>query len=70
MGVLALLGSRVPTSLKLLLTAIAIIDDLGAIVIIAIAYTTDLSLADLGLAIVGIAALTAMNRAGVKSLIP
>ena len=70
LGVLALLGSRVPTSLKLLLTAIAIIDDLGAIVIIAIAYTTDLSLADLGLAIVGIAALAAMNRADVKSLIP
>ena len=70
LGVLALLGSRIPTSLKLLLTAIAIIDDLGAIIIIAIAYTTDLSLADLGLAIVGIAALTAMNRANVKSLIP
>ena len=70
LGVLALLGSRVPTSLKLLLTAIAIIDDLGAIVIIAVAYTTQLSFTNLGLACVGIAVLAAMNRFGVKSLVP
>ena len=70
LGVLALLGSRVPTSLKLLLTAIAIIDDLGAIVIIAVAYTTHLDFAELGLAIAGIAVLAGLNRFGVKSLVP
>ncbi len=70
LGVLALLGSRVPTSLKLLLTAIAIIDDLGAIVIIAIAYTSHLDFAELGYAIAGIAVLAGLNRFGVKSLVP
>ena len=70
LGVLALLGSRVPTSLKLLLTAIAIIDDLGAIVIIAVAYTTHLYFAELGFAIAGIAVLAGLNRFGVKSLAP
>jgi NhaA family Na+:H+ antiporter len=70
LGVLALLGSRIPTSLKLLLTAIAIIDDLGAIVIIAVAYTTHLDFGELGLAIAGIAVLAGLNRFGVKSLIP
>ena len=70
LGVLALLGSRVPASLKLLLTAIAIIDDLGAIIIIAVAYTTHLDFGELGLAIVGIGVLAGLNRFGVKSLIP
>ncbi len=70
LGVLALLGSRVPASIKLLLTAIAIIDDLGAIVIIAVAYTTHISFADLGLAIAGLALLAGLNHFGVKSLIP
>ena len=70
LGVLALLGSRVPVSLKLLLTAIAIIDDLGAIVIIAVAYTSHLDFTELGLAIAGIGVLAGLNRFGVKSLIP
>lgn len=70
LGIIALLGKRVPASLKLLITAIAIIDDLGAIVIIAVAYTERLDFQELALAIAGIAALAGLNRAGVKSLIP
>jgi Na+:H+ antiporter, NhaA family len=70
LGVLALLGSRVPVSLKLLLTAIAIIDDLGAIVIIAVAYTSHLDFGELALAIAGIGVLAGLNRLGVKSLLP
>jgi NhaA family Na+:H+ antiporter len=70
LGVLALLGSRVPASLKLLLTAIAIIDDLGAIVIIAVAYTSHLAFDELALAIAGLAVLAGLNRFGVKSLVP
>jgi len=66
LGVLALLGSRVPLSLKVLLTAIAIIDDLGAIIIIAVFYTEKLSLELLGLAALCLAVLVAMNVAGVR----
>lgn len=61
LGILALLGRRAPMSLKVLLTAIAIIDDLGAIVVIAIFYTADLSGLSLGLAAVAIAGLVALN---------
>jgi NhaA family Na+:H+ antiporter len=68
MGVISLLGNRVPESLKIFLLALAIIDDLGAIVIIAIFYTADLSLQALGLASIGIAILVAMNRLKVRSL--
>jgi len=65
LGILALVGSRAPLSLKILLTAIAIIDDLGAIVIIAVFYTENLSAPSLMLAGGFIAALTAVNRFGV-----
>lgn len=62
LGVLALIGSRVPVSLKLLLTTIAVLDDLGAIVIIAAFYTQDLSIPSLTVAAVAVLGLAALNR--------
>jgi NhaA family Na+:H+ antiporter len=69
-GVLALLGSRVPASLKIFLLALAIIDDLGAIIIIALFYTEHLSLASLLPAAVGLAVLWALNARGVSRPAP
>ena len=69
-GVLALLGPRVPASLKIFLLALAIADDLGAIVIIALFYAHDLAAAALGLAFAGAVVLFALNRARVGSFAP
>ena len=70
LGVLALLGKRVPVSLKLFLMTLAIIDDLGAIIVIALVYSGELSQVSLILAAVSIIALIAMNRSGVSGLAP
>ena len=65
LGVLSLLGNRVPVSLKVFLLALAIIDDLGAIVIIALFYTVDLSTLSIIIAFLCIVVLIIMNRQGV-----
>ena len=68
LGILTLLGSRVPVSLKVFLVSLAIFDDLGAIIIIAIFYSADLSTAALVMAAACLAVLTIMNRRGVVSV--
>ena len=65
LGILSLLGKRVPSSLKIFLLALAIIDDLGAIIIIALFYTANLSLVSIAVAAAALLALFALNRSGV-----
>lgn len=69
-GVMALLGPRVPAALKLFLTTLAIVDDMGAVAIIALGYTSGLDLMALGGAALVLAMLVALNRAGVTRLAP
>lgn len=68
LGVMSLLGNRVPASLRIFLAALAIIDDLGAVVVIALFYTADISVPDLMGAALVVGALFAMNRLGVRRL--
>jgi len=70
LGILALLGPRVPVALKVFLLALAIIDDLGAIIIIAVFYTSELSLSVLAIAAVGISVLGYLNHRGVMRIAP
>jgi NhaA family Na+:H+ antiporter len=66
LGVLALLGSRIPNGLRILVTALAIVDDLLAVLVIALFYTTDLSLPALAMAGIVLLALLAVNHLGVR----
>ena len=70
LGVLIMLGNRIPAALKVCLVAIAIIDDLAAIIIIAVFYTAETSLVSLGLSGIGLLIAFIMNRKGVTGLGP
>ncbi|MFC4480255.1 Na+/H+ antiporter NhaA [Flavobacterium chungangensis] len=69
-GILSLLGNKVPASLKVFLTALAVIDDLGAIIVIAIFYTTSISFLNLGIALGIWCLLFVLNRMKIHNLIP
>jgi Na+:H+ antiporter, NhaA family len=70
LGILSLLGSRVPISLKIFLTALAIIDDLGAILIIAFFYSGDLNISYLSLILISYIGLLILNKLGIKRFSP
>jgi NhaA family Na+:H+ antiporter len=70
LGILTMLGGRVPLALKIFFTALAIADDLGAILVVAIFYTSDISLVSLGVAAVFLLGLIGLNRARVYSPLP
>ncbi|HMI08537.1 MAG TPA: Na+/H+ antiporter NhaA, partial [Flavobacterium sp.] len=69
-GILSLLGNRIPVSLKIFLTALAVIDDLGAIIVIAIFYTASLAFTNLFIALGIFAVLLLLNRMKIHNLIP
>jgi NhaA family Na+:H+ antiporter len=70
LGVLALVGKRIPAEVRVFLLALAIVDDIGAIVVIAFFYNEALSLEALGIAVLLLAVIVAMNRGGVNSMNP
>ena len=69
-GILSLLGNRVPVALKIFLTALAVIDDLGAIIVIALFYTSSIAFLNLAIALVIMGLLFVLNRMKVNNLIP
>lgn len=69
-GILSLLGNRVPVSLKIFLTALAVIDDLGAIIVIAIFYTSTIAFVNLAIALGIMGFLFILNRLRINNLIP
>jgi len=70
LGVLALLGKRVPRSLRLFLLTVAVVDDIGAVIVIALAYTAHVDALWLGLAAAVLAAMIALNRAKITRVAP
>ena len=66
-GIMSILGKRVPLSLKVFLTAVAIVDDIGAVLVIAVFYTEQISAAGLAAGVIILAALFAANKAGIRN---